>query len=192
MPLSSPAARKELHTRVVTCKGYLREDDLWDIEGNMVDTKPYRFENQDRGGYIEAEEPLHGMWVRLTIDDQMKIHAAEAAIDYSPYSNCPSITPDYGKLVGLNIGLGWNKAVRTLLRGTAGCTHLTELLGPMATTAFQTLYSGRDQGKTPEVEKPLTYEPKERPALLNTCHTFGVSSPVVKRDFPEFYEESSE
>jgi len=62
MPLSAPAPRKLMHTRKVTCKGYLREDDLWDIEGNIVDTKPYRFENIDRGGHIEAEEPLHGMW----------------------------------------------------------------------------------------------------------------------------------
>ena len=189
MPLSTPSARKELHTRVVTCKGYLREDDLWDIEGNMVDTKPYRFENKDRGGHIEAEEPLHAMWIRLTIDDQMKVYAAEAAIDYSPYSGCPKIAPDYSKLVGLSMGLGWNKAVRTLMRGTAGCTHLTELLGPMATTAFQTVFSGRDEGKNIEVEQPLVKTVQPRPVMLNTCHSFDASGPVVKRDFPDYYED---
>ena len=189
MPLSTPTARKELHKRVVTCKGYLREDDLWDIEGNMVDTKPYRFENIDRGGYIEAEEPLHDMWIRLTIDDQLKVHAAEAVIDYSPYSGCPNIAPDYSKLVGLSMGLGWNKTVRTLTRGTAGCTHLTELLGPMATTAFQTIFSGRNEGVKSEVEIPLVKEVKARPAMLNTCHSFDAKkSPVVKRDYPEYYE----
>ena len=189
MPLSPAANRKEMHTRVVTCKGYLRDDDLWDIEGHMVDTKPYRFENIDRGGHIEAEEPLHGMWVRLTIDDQMKVHAAEAAIDYSPYSLCPKITPDYSKLVGLSLGLGWNKTVRTLMRGTAGCTHLTELLGPMATTAFQTVFSGRNEGAKQGFD--LDPQPQKRPVMLNTCHSFAESSPVVKRDFPAFYDPKS-
>lgn len=187
MPLSTPVKRKEMHTRVVTCKGYLREDDLWDIEGNMVDTKPYRFENIDRGGHIEAEEPLHGMWVRLTIDDQMKVHAAEAVIDYSPYSHCPKISPDYSKLVGLSLGLGWNKTVRTLMRGTAGCTHLTELLGPMATTAFQTVFSGRSEGTKQGFD--LEERSHQRPAMLNTCHSFATTSPVVQRDFPDYYEE---
>ncbi len=55
MPLSKPKARQLAHTRVVTCHGYRREDDLWDIEGRIVDTKPYRFRNRDRGGWIEAD-----------------------------------------------------------------------------------------------------------------------------------------
>lgn len=188
MPLSSPAPRKQMHTRVVTCKGYLREDDLWDIEGHMTDVKPYRFENIDRGGYIEADEPLHGMWIRLTIDDQMIVHAAEASIDFSPYNNCPKIEPDYSKLVGLSVGLGWNKAVRTLFRGTAGCTHLTELLGPMATTAFQTVFSGRNEGRKVEGKAEMGIQPNKRPALLNSCHSYAPTSPVILRHWPDFYE----
>ena len=50
MPLTQTVRRKAMHTRVVTCHGYLREDGLWDIEGHMVDTKPYAFANADRGG----------------------------------------------------------------------------------------------------------------------------------------------
>lgn len=188
MPLSTPVSRKEMHTRVVTCKGYLREDDLWDIEGHMVDTKPYRFENIDRGGHIEAEEPLHGMWVRLTINDQMRVMNAEASIDYSPYSHCPKISPDYKKLIGLSMGLGWNKQVRILFRGTSGCTHLTELLGPMATTAFQTVFSGRNEGKKIEGKAEMGIQPNERPALLNSCHSYAPSSPVILRHWPDYYD----
>ena len=188
MPLSSPAPRKQMHTRVVTCKGYLRDDDLWDIEGHMTDVKPYRFENIDRGGHIEAEEPLHGMWIRLTINDQMIVQAAEASIDFSPYSNCPKIEPDYSQLVGLSVGLGWNKAVRTLFRGTAGCTHLTELLGPMATTAFQTVFSGRNEGRKVEGKAEMGIQPNKRPALLNSCHSYAPTSPVILRHWPDFYE----
>lgn len=189
MPLSKPAARKEMHTRVVTCKGYLREDDLWDIEGHMIDTKPYRFENIDRGGYIEADEALHGMWIRLTINDQMKVINAEASIDFSPYNYCPKINPAYKKLIGLSMGLGWNKQIRTLLRGTAGCTHLTELLGPMATTAFQTVFSGRNEGRKVEGKAEMGIKPSGRPGLLNTCHSYAPSSPVILRHWPDYYDE---
>lgn len=188
MPLSTPAPRKEMHTRVVTCKGYLREDDLWDIEGNMVDTKPYRFENIDRGGHIEADEPLHNMWIRLTINDEMTVVDAEASIDHSPYKNCPVITPDYKKLIGLSMGLGWNKQIRTLFRGTAGCTHLTELLGPMATTAFQTIFSGRSEGKKVEGRGEMGVKTNERPGLLNTCHSYATTSPVILRHWPDYYD----
>ena len=61
MPLTQTVRRKAMHTRVVTCHGYLREDGLWDIEGHMVDTKPYAFANAEHGGFINGNEPLQGM-----------------------------------------------------------------------------------------------------------------------------------
>ena len=81
MPLSAPAPRQLLHQRIVQCSGYRREDGLWDIEGRMVDTKTYPFPNEDRGGAIQAGEPLHDMWIRLTVDDQFQIHDVEARTD---------------------------------------------------------------------------------------------------------------
>ena len=60
MPLSNPVGRKPMHTRTVQCRGYLRDDGLWDIEGHLVDTKPYDIPSEDRGGTIPAGEPLHG------------------------------------------------------------------------------------------------------------------------------------
>ena len=59
MPLSQPAERELTHTRVVTCRGFQRSDGLFDIEGRIVDTKPYRFRNRDRGGWIDA--PVTGV-----------------------------------------------------------------------------------------------------------------------------------
>ena len=189
MPLSAPAPRKLMHTRKVTCKGYLREDDLWDIEGNIVDTKPYRFENIDRGGHIEAEEPLHGMWVRLTINDQMLIKDVEAVTDFSPYNYCHDIAPDYKKLIGLSLAVGWNKQVRTLMKGKLGCTHITELMGPMATTAFQTIFSGRNEGKKTDEKRENSLPNSSKPPLLNTCHSYAEDSPVVLRHWPNYYKK---
>ncbi|HYD97931.1 MAG TPA: DUF2889 domain-containing protein, partial [Alphaproteobacteria bacterium] len=77
MPLSAPAARRHIHTRTVTCQGFRREDGLWDIEGHMTDVKTYAFGNEWRGE-IAPGEPLHDMWMRLTIDDGFTVHAVEA------------------------------------------------------------------------------------------------------------------
>ena len=77
MPLSSPAAREHIHNRTVECRGYRREDGLWDIEGRLVDVKTYTFHNNERGD-VPPGEPVHEMWIRLTVDDDMKIHGVEA------------------------------------------------------------------------------------------------------------------
>ena len=182
MPLSAPVPRQLLHRRVVQCTGYRREDGLWDIEGQIVDTKSYSFPNEDRGGAIQAGEPLHDMWIRLTVDPQFRIHDVEARTDGSPFGLCPAITSRYRQLIGVRIGPGWSLKLKELFAGVDGCTHMTELLGPVATTLFQTLYGKRydeDDAKPPE-ERPA-------PPVLNTCHALASDSPVVKKRWPRAY-----
>ena len=71
-PLSAPVERKHLHTRRYEFQGYQRTDGLWDIEGRMTDTKTYGFPNEWRGE-IKADEPIHDMWLRLTLDDDLVV-----------------------------------------------------------------------------------------------------------------------
>ena len=139
MPLSHPVDRELQHQRDITLKGYQRSDGLFDIEANLVDTKTYGFPSDDRG-QVNAGEPLHGMWVRMTIDTEMNVIACEAASDFTPYSICPGAAPAFANLAGLKIGPGFNKAVHERVGGVKGCTHLREVLAQMATVAFQTLY----------------------------------------------------
>ena len=120
MPLSPPAPREHLHTRTVTCRGYRREDGLWDIEGHLVDVKSYDFDNHHRGE-VKAGEPVHEMWLRLSIDDDMHIKAAEAATDHAPYAMCPDITPRFALLEGLRIGPGFHREVQKRVGGVRGC-----------------------------------------------------------------------
>ena len=136
MPLSTANQRELAHTRVVTCHGYKRDDNLWDIEGRIVDTKPYGFSNKDRGGWIEPGEALHDMSIRLTVDVNLKVVDAEAVIDESPYNYCKCISSVAKNLIGLNIAPGWTNKSKAAMGNNRGCTHLTELLGPIATTAY--------------------------------------------------------
>ncbi len=186
MPLSKSITRNLAHTRVVTCHGYKREDGLWDIEGRIVDTKPYRFANKDRGGWIEANEALHDISIRITIDVEMTVTDAEAVIDSSPYTYCKSVVATAKYLIGLKIAPGWTLKSKAAMGKTQGCTHLTELLGPVATTAIQTITS-----ETMKRSKQDASEPSESSSLfLNSCYSLAVDSPVVKEHWPEHYQKA--
>ena len=181
MPLSTSSSREQLHTRQVECRGFRREDGLFDIEGRITDTKTYTFENHDRG-LVPAGEPVHDMWIRLTIDEEMTIEAVEAVTDFGPYGICPAVTPNFQRLIGLNIGPGFHKRALAAVGGVHGCTHLVDLLRPVATTAFQTMGPLRRK-RAEAVGGNAT-----PPALLNTCHAFRSDGPVVARRWPDFYE----
>src|SRR5438552_6569811 len=114
MPLSAPAPRQHIHTRQVECRGYRRDDGLWDIEGHLTDVKTYGFESEFRGE-VAPGMPIHDMWLRLTVDDALQIHAVEAVTAASPYEVCPAVTPNFQRLVGLKIRPGFNSRVKELL-----------------------------------------------------------------------------
>jgi len=102
MPLSEPAAREHIHTRSVSCTGYRRSDGLWDIEGHLTDVKTYTFSNSERGDVLPGE-PVHEMWIRLTVDDDLHIHDVEATTEFSPFGICKEIAPNFKRLIGVSI-----------------------------------------------------------------------------------------
>ena len=179
MPLTPSEDREPIHHRQIDCRGYRRKDGLWDIEGHLTDVKAYAFTNSFRGE-VQPGEPLHDMWLRLTLDDELTVIKAEAATDAGPYAICPAITPAFAKLEGITMGPGWRRAVQGLLGGVQGCTHLVELLGPLATTAYQTINSWNAKRK-PERES------SRPPRHLNTCHALARDGEVVKEHYPRWY-----
>jgi hypothetical protein len=191
MPLSPPVAREHIHTRVVECRGFRREDGLWDIEGRITDVKTYAFGNHFRGE-IPAGTPVHDMRLRLTVDDRLTIHEVEAVTEASPYEVCPNVAPNFARLKGLRIRPGFQAEVRSRLGGTEGCTHLVELLVPVATTAYQTVfpYRERQRREQQKAEGKPRERPSRRPPLLDTCHAFASDGELVKRYWPDFYTGS--
>ena len=185
MSLPKPSPRKKLHTRTVTCNGFLREDGLWEIEGQLLDTKTYSFENRWRGE-ITPGTPIHSLWLRLTTDDQLVVKDCIAVIEYSPFANCKTITERYEALIGKQIKPGWTRTIKTLLSGTKGCTHMTELLGPVSTTLFQTMATLKT-GVAHEPEQPAT-----KPFYLNGCHMWAEDGEQVLAFHPEHYTGKAE
>ncbi|MFN3077561.1 MAG: DUF2889 domain-containing protein [Alphaproteobacteria bacterium] len=179
MPLSSPVPRTLRHHRTIECSGFLREDGLWDIEGHLLDVKNYDFPRHG-GGFIMAGEPFHEMWIRLTIDDDFLIHTVEAVTDHGPASLCGKVAEDFRVLEGLRIGKGFTRQVRELLGGVKGCVHLVDLLTPMATAAFQTLFSTREARAAQDPNRA-------RPPIIDQCHALASDGEFVKQYWPQFY-----
>ena len=73
MSLSPPVPREPLHTRSVVCEGYQRADGLFDLEARLLDTKSRPFALMT--GVRAPGEPVHDMWIRVTIDRAFTIHA---------------------------------------------------------------------------------------------------------------------
>lgn len=187
MPLSEPAEREPLHLRDIQLRGYRRADGLYDVEARLTDTKTYGFGNHDRG-WIEPGTPLHGMLARMTVDEDMLIVAFEAATDHGPYAACPAAATNFARLAGLRVGRGFLKAAQERVGGTQGCTHLRELLQPMATVAFQTLGAirAKRQAAANAAETAAGTPPPARPPLLDTCLAYAADGPVVRRQWPHF------
>jgi hypothetical protein len=179
MPLSEAAPRKLIHTRRIECKGYEREDGLWDIEANLVDTKTFVRERRNGRPPLQPGEPVHNMWLRLTIDLDMVIQGAEASTDASPYLHCGDITPNFRQLVGVKIGAGWRREIAARVGGAKGCTHLVELLGPLGTTAFQATGRAREARSA---GTPLT----KKPYQIGSCHVYAEGSPAVLQRWPNW------
>lgn len=182
--LSPPEERIPLHRRTVECQGYLRHDGDFDIEARVADRKDYDATMID-GRILAKGEPWHEMAVRLRVDRNFLIRAAEACTIHGPHGDCGAIAGSYDRLVGLTIGPGFSSAVRAMFSGPTGCTHITELLGPIATTAYQTISGHHLAGKgvagwsAPEIRRMAA-------RLIDSCHVWRADGGIVAHHYPEF------
>ena len=165
----SPAVHREaVHKRQINCNGFVRSDGLYDIEAEMTDHKTYAFPSDFRGT-VTPNLPVHHMILRVTINKERLIQHAEAITITGPYAICPKANEVFHNLVGLQIGPGWRRKVQAAIGGRHGCTHITELLGPVATIAYQTLY-GEEARQNRQLD-PKTDRDKQasRAHLANSC-----------------------
>ncbi len=180
MPLPTSAPRTLKHTRVIECKGYEREDGLWDIEGHLVDTKTYVHSRRDGGQERQPGDPVHNMWLRLTIDLDLKIHDVEAVTDDGPYEPCGTITGNFKKLAGLTIGPGWRKAIAERVGGVLAARTSLNCWDHWA----------RPHSRPPAARAKRTMPAKpvtKKPYQINSCHIYKDDSPAVLERWPKFY-----
>jgi hypothetical protein len=177
MPLPPPTTpRERLHVRSVVYEGWQRGDGLVDIEAHLVDAKDHDYVLL--AGTRPAGEPVHDMWVRVTIDLTFNIRELVACTDRMPYPGaCDQITDRYPQLVGCNLMHGFRKDLFDALGGVRGCSHLTELIAFLPTAALQTF-----AGLSGEIGRQ-----EDKPFQLDRCHALEHTTETVRRYYPRWY-----
>ena len=175
MSLPTPTPdRTPLHTRTLTFRGFARPDGLWDMEGELHDTKHYDHPNGP--GTRLAGQAIHHLFVRVTLDAQLCIHDIATSMDTAPFGECSVADQHMRRFIGLTMGKGWRKTIEATVGGLQGCTHLRELLFNLATAAFQTLPAAFGGG-----------DPDTPPRHLGQCTGWDFEGNGVKEYFPQFY-----
>lgn len=184
MPLSLPTSRRALkHRRAIEIEAFVRDDGLWDLDAHISDVKTR--ETKLASGTLPAGVHLHDMLLRITIDTQFNIVAAEAVSEMTPYPGyCETIGPSYLKLIGLNLAKGFRKALQARLGEILGCTHITELALSLPTAAFQA-FAGDvfdpHQGRTVAGKE-------EKPFQLDRCHALRTDGAAVAKYYPRWVD----
>ena len=85
--LPTSVSRRLIHTRKITTQAFLREDGLWDLEANLLDTKSKDFPLSS--GIRKSGEAIHDMRLCITIDASFNI------LDAKGLTNIPTINIIY-------------------------------------------------------------------------------------------------
>jgi hypothetical protein len=182
MSLSTPVSRRALrHTRAIDIQAFAREDGLWDLDAHITDIKVH--DTLLASGLREGGQPLHDLWLRITVDRQLTIVAAEAVSDAVPYAGfCNTIGPAYTALIGLNLMKGFRHELKARLSGIAGCTHLTELAQILPTAAVQAFAND----VWPTYDQASAAQPTEKPFQLDKCHALRTDGGAVAQFYPSW------
>lgn len=178
--------REELHQRQIDLRFYRLGEDRYEVVGRLVDTKRQPFRRLLADADTPPGTPIHDIAVHLVIDEAMQVLEAFASMDATPFSVCPGATGTLAPLVGLSMRKGWNRRVRELLGGAASCTHIVELLGPMATTAYQGLAPLR------LARIHLPGQEAQREAKVDSCYAYAAEREVVARLWPHLHRPAPE
>jgi hypothetical protein len=174
-------AREELHFRRIDLRGWRRADGLFEVEARLVDRKPRDF--RPPGGdasLVPANEPIHDFVVRVAFDRELVVRGIRAEPGAIPYRDCAHGGDSLQALVGLRLGAGWNAEVRKRLPNAETCTHVKELMGPIATVAIQSTVEMR-------MRQLDAADATGKPLKIDTCYAYAASRELVLHRWPAFH-----
>jgi hypothetical protein len=169
-----------LHVRQIEMRGARRADGLFQVEGRVIDRKPIVFTAASGGRTVPANEPIHDLGVRLIFNSDMVVVDVQTFTDAAPYSACPGGGQALQSMKGVRIGPGWSSEVRKRLSGARSCTHLMELLNPLATTAIQAVNPLRSG-------QPEPVDEEGRPKKIDSCYAYAADGELVRSRWPQFF-----
>ena len=115
MPLSTPTiTRTPQHIRQVNYRSFERADGLWDIEGELLDTKAIDLPRPNGEGIRKAGDPIHHMHIRVTVNTQLVVQAIEAVMDAHPVQGCPAALHAMQRMVGCSMAVAGAKPLKPI------------------------------------------------------------------------------
>lgn len=189
MPTDEPGPRRQIHTREIVSRGYVRDDGMFDIEAELVDHKPFVYKDRERGE-MRPGAPIHLIRVRVTVDNDLIVRDIACEMPEIPFGYCRGALGSVPSLVAVSVGPGWRRAVDDRMRGRKGCTHLRELLYCVGTVVFQAISPYREQFMS-EIGAPKGGD-DGLPFFLDQCYSWSTGSPVVQEYFPVHFRRKVE
>jgi hypothetical protein len=175
--------REERHFRRIDMRGYRRSDGLFEVVGHLTDEKCSDFEALP-GVLFTPGKPMHDMGVRLVFDKELVVRDVETFTHAAPFAPCPRGGEALRAMIGVRIGAGWSAEIRNRLPKAESCTHLRELLVPMATTAIQSTFETRRTAPEP-------LDADGRPRRIDSCYAYAANREVVLERWPQFHKTSA-
>lgn len=185
-------SRRLVQKRSIEAQVFRRDDGLWDVEAELVDTKGSDFKlaalTRKQG------EPIHKMRLMVTINEKMDVIQASATTMEAPYpGQCEKIESAYQKLIGLNLMKGFRGGVKERLGGIKGCSHISELCSILPTAAIQAfageIFKISDTDDAPQNEE-FSKNESQMPFQLNQCHALRTDGDAVKKYHPVWFGTS--
>lgn len=178
-PVQPSVTRRPLHRRALDVRVFAREDDLFDVEASLTDTKSH--DVPLAGETRHAGDPIHEMHLHLTVDATLTVTAATSDTRWMPYAGaCNEHGDAYARLVGLNLMQGFRQAVQQRLGGTRGCTHLTELCLVLPTAVIQAMAGSVIDTREGDADG-------HPPFQLDRCHALRRDGKTVAEFYPRWH-----
>lgn len=181
----SDITRKELHWRRIDFHGFLRSDGLLEVEAQLTDRKTHDFAPPSGVRTVSAGEFIHDHGLKVVFDNDMVIRKVDTAIRSYPYRECTGGGDILQALVGLRIGPGWSTELRKRLPASEACTHLREMMIPLASAAYQTFFSVQDDQASP-------VDMGEKPKKIDSCYAYNAKRELVRMHWPEHHKPGGE
>jgi hypothetical protein len=176
--------REPIHNRSIRFEGFRRSDGLFEMLGQLTDCKPHAFTPPSGMRVVPANESIHDIGVCVVFDLDMVIHAVTTTMRAYPYRDCIGGGDSLQALVGLRIGAGWSGEIRKRLPSGETCTHLREILIPLATAAIQAVNPQRAQSLLDRTDA------NGKPLKVDSCYAYGASRELVLLRWPAFHRPS--
>lgn len=180
--------RELTHTRQITCRAYRRKDGLWEVEATVVDEKAQAMLFRSREP-VHPGEYVHHMMIAFLIDNDFTIRDVEARMLAVPWKDCPEATAAYRRLIGLQIGPGFNRQVRERVGGEAGCVHLTDLITQVGNTYTQASWPDRVARQIAIDPDPRRWPDQRAVAFVGECHAWRRGGETLRGEYPELVEK---